>query len=242
MKLLQLLIDNKAHSARIEATAPTVENAVVIRMEGVISADYGLAARDLSAALTQAGGADVVLEMNSPGGDVFEGRAMAAAIAQYPGTVTARVIGLAASAMTCVSSACDTVEMFEGAMFMVHKASTIAWGNADDLTKTAALLNKVDGAIVADYVRKTGQAEAQISDWVAAETWFTAQEAVDNGFANAIITNTKGAPAATWNLSVYQNAPQDGVKPTPKNHQNMTDEHRERQQQRLRMLERLAVS
>lgn len=93
----------------------------------------------------------VLLRINSPGGDVFAARAMAQAIREYSGQVTARVDGYAASAASFITSVADRTEMAPGSMLMIHKAMTVGWGNADEHTATANLLNKVDGTIAATY-------------------------------------------------------------------------------------------
>lgn len=144
------------------------------------------------------------LRINSPGGSVFDGRAMYAALKSHPSKVIASIEGVAASAATSVAMAADEVQMVKGSMFMIHNAWTIAMGNANDLVETAALLEKIDGNLVADYTGKTGKSEQQVKDWMAAETWFNAQEAVDAGFADAVVD---GEPAqASYDLSAYGDA------------------------------------
>lgn len=169
-------------------------------------------------------GKTVHLRINSPGGDVFEARAMVAAIkdARRNGqTVIAHVDGLAASAASYIMLAADRVEIEAGAFVMIHNAWGFSIGNAEEHRATAAILEKVDGSLVADYVAKTGQSEEQIREWMAAETWFTSAEAVEHGFADAVHgeeTEEEGAEeepkeeeeidaSARWNLGVFKNAP-----------------------------------
>ena len=92
-------------------------------------------------------------------------------------------------------------------MVMIHQAQTLAAGNAEDLRASADLLEKVDNILVDSYVKATGQSREQIVEWMQAETWFSAQEAVDAGFADKI---AESAPKNmnSWNLSAYANAPQ----------------------------------
>jgi ATP-dependent Clp protease protease subunit len=92
---------------------------------------------------------------------------------------------------------------------MVHNSWTLAYGNKTELRDTANLLEKIDGTIIADYARKTGATTDQVVAWMDATTWFTAQEALDAKFVDAIDANTKQASSnqAHWNLSAYPNAP-----------------------------------
>jgi len=145
------------------------------------------------------------LRINSPGGSFFDGRAIHAALKIHPAKVVASIEGLAASAATFIAMAADSVEISSGSLFMVHNSWTVTAGNADDLLATAALLEKIDGTLVADYVAKTGATEEQVRAWMDAETWFTAEEALAAGFVDSVI-NTD-SPKAEWDLSCYEKAP-----------------------------------
>lgn len=185
------------------------------------------------------------LRVNSPGGSVFAARAMEQALRAHKGKVVVHIDGLAASAATFVSMAGDEIVMSRGAMFMIHKAWTGMWGNAEDLRKEADLLDKIDGTLAETYADKTGKDIAAITEWMAAETWFTAQEALEAGFATSIAEAE--AKALAWDLSAYDNAPkaerqtQPEPAPTPGPEPTASDEHRDRQQQRLRVLSLLAA-
>ncbi len=193
--------------------------------------------------------ATIHLRVNSPGGSVFAARAMEQALRGHKGKVIVHIDGLAASAATFIAMAGDEVVMAKGAMFMIHKAWTGMWGNSEDLRKEADLLDKIDGTLAETYADKTGKGQDEISAWMAAETWFTAQEALDAGFADSIAE--QDAKASAWNLSAYANAPklekQARTEPTPNPAPKQEPEeafasaaHRDRQQQRLRMLARVA--
>ena len=221
-KLLQLLRDNgkpegSAKAVRSQAT----EEGVAIYIYDVIDPYWGACATDLVAALTAAGGQPVELHINSPGGDAFEGRAMAAAIANYDGPVEACIDGVCASAATTVALAAKSVCMVEGSLFMIHNAWTLAYGDKADLRSTADLLEKVDGLIAGDYMRKTGCTLEQAQAWMNAETWFTPAEALAAGFIDEIepasqqgdmqedMTDPNAKSSARWNLSAYANAPKN---------------------------------
>lgn len=185
------------------------------------------------------------LRVNSPGGSVFAARAMEQALRAHKGKVVVHIDGLAASAATFVSMAGDEIVMSKGAMFMIHKAWTGMWGNAEDLRKEADLLDKIDGTLAETYADKTGKDIAAITEWMAAETWFTAQEALEAGFATSIAEAE--AKALAWDLSAYENAPkaerqtQPEPAPIPEPEPTASDGHRDRQQQRLRMLSLLTA-
>jgi ATP-dependent protease ClpP protease subunit len=169
----------------------------------------GVTPKQIADALAEMSG-DVSLRINSPGGDVFAGVAMAQMLREYSGTVTAHVDGYAASAASIVACAADECVMAQGSMMMIHKAWTIDMGNADVFRATADLLDKIDGQIAEGYAAKSGKDVAGFIDAMAAETWFTDQEAVDAGLADRVATSEKKSKAkAAWNLSAYENAPHD---------------------------------
>lgn len=178
--------------------------------------------------------ATINLRINSPGGSVFAARAMEQALRDHKGRVVVHIDGLAASAATFIAMAGDEIIMSKGALFMIHKAWTGLWANADGLRKEADLLDKIDGTLADTYAEKTGKDVAAISEWMAAETWFTAQEALDAGFATSIAD--ADAKAGAWNLSAYDNAPKMAPAPEPEPEAMASADHRDRQQQRLRVL------
>lgn len=185
-----------------------VQNAAeaTIYVYDVIDADWGVGAKDVIAAISEAKDAKVLnIRVNSPGGDVFEGRAIMEAIKRFDGKTIAHIDSLAASAATSIALAADEVVMSDGALFMIHNASGLVWGDKNAMRDTANLLEKVEGAIVEDYTSKTGKDATEIVDMMNAETWMTAQEALDNGFIDSIVKTGKAKNA--WNLSAFSNAP-----------------------------------
>ena len=208
-RLLNLL---KANAQAAPLRAETQGEAAHVYLYDVIDAWFGVSAQMMVDALKSASGKTVHLHINSPGGDVFESVAMATAIAAHDGDVIAHIDGVAASAATRVALAAKEVRIADSGLMMIHNSWTIAWGNSEEIRKTADLLDKVDTGIVADYARKTGASDQQIRDWMAAETWFNAQEALDNKFVDAIDSTTQAA-ANKWDLSAYQNAPKQPERP-----------------------------
>jgi ATP-dependent Clp protease protease subunit len=220
-KLLQLLGDN-ARAERVTSSirADAAGDVAAIYVYDVIDSYWGASAKGLVDALAAAGTKNVDLHVNSPGGDVFEARAMVSALRAHQAKghkVTAYIDGLAASAATYLALAGDEVHIADGGMFMVHNSWTLAWGNKTELRSTADLLDKIDGTISADYARKTGATVEQIAAWMDAETWFTATEAKAAGFVDSVIEPPKAADAkaARWNLAAYPNAPKPAEQPAP---------------------------
>ncbi len=241
-RLLQLVRDNAGRlpkNLRTEAD----EAGAIVYLYDVIDADFGVSAAQFNTMLADLAGRPVTLRINSPGGDVFDGRAMATAIRQH-GNVTAIIDGLAASAATYVALAAKEVRIAQGAFFMIHNAWTMAVGDKNDLVETAALLEKVDGALVADYAAKTGLPVEDIVAMMDAETWMSADEAVALNFVDAVIDTPAATAAARWNLAAYHRAPAAllaAAEPTPIPEQAddpaIDDDAIRRMHQRLRLYE-----
>lgn len=210
-KIMQLYRDNQEYK---RPPVNLVKNAseASLYIYDVISSDWGVSALNVIDAITQAGDAKTLhVYINSPGGDVFEGRAIMAALSRFDGKTIAHIDSLCASAATSIALACSEVEMSDGALFMIHNASGMAWGDKTAMRETADLLQKVELSIINDYTTKTGKPEQQITDWMQAETWFTAKEALDNGFIDRLAETKKAKN--TWNLSAYANAPPPETEP-----------------------------
>jgi ATP-dependent Clp protease protease subunit len=135
--------------------------------------------------------------------------------------------------------------MGAGTQYMIHNSQGMAMGDRNELRALADLMEKVDGGMLEAYMAKSGKPEAAIRGWMDAETWFTAEQAVDNGFADRVNTGGKKAKAsADWKLDAFANAPKPpAANPDPQPEPEpaptalfASDDHRERQQQRLRLL------
>jgi ATP-dependent protease ClpP protease subunit len=185
-------------------------------------------------------GGTLHLRINSPGGDVFAAQAIVAAIRDTGAKVIAHIDGFAASAATVVATAADEIEISDGALYMIHCAWSMAYGNASDMRESADLLDKVDGVIAAQYAKRSGKTPEDIKALMDAETWFTAQEAVDAGLVDRIAEDAPETKAQ-WDLSAYDKAPKPAAAATTKAApvKTITNDHRDRQQQRIRMLNRL---
>ncbi|MDT2771980.1 head maturation protease, ClpP-related [Enterococcus durans] len=129
---------------------------------------------------------DIVIKLNSPGGDVFEGIEIYNYLKDHPSNITVEVTGLAASAATFILAGADDVIMNVGTSLMIHEAATFAWGNKQDIQKTLNALETIDDSILSIYAERTGQTTDQLREWMNEEKWFTADEAVEYGFANSV--------------------------------------------------------
>jgi ATP-dependent Clp protease, protease subunit len=210
MNLKALIQANlKNPQRKFQALTNKANDEATIYVYDVIDAYWGVSAKTFAQELAKIDAKTIHLRINSPGGDVFEARAIAVALREHKSKVIAHVDGYAASAASYIALAADEVEIADGAMFMIHKAWTIAFGNSDDLTEMAGLLDKIDADLVRDYVANTGNTEDQVKEWMAAETWFTADEAVENGFADrkSAEFSADATARAGWDVSAYKNAP-----------------------------------
>ena len=144
--------------------------------------------------INQANGQPINLTISSGGGSVTEGMGIADLVANYPEETTATGIGLVASIATVVLLAADNVKMTENAFMMIHRPWSYTMGNADELEATAELLDKMEAKLLDIYTasvikRKGDQKNLKeiITNMMAAETWLTAQEALEFGFIDEIV-------------------------------------------------------
>lgn len=212
-KLLKLLNDNAAKPKTFEVKNADGEEATVYLYDA-IGSWWGVPAEQFVKDLNAITAPTIHLRINSPGGDVFEGRAIEAAIKAHKSKVVAHIDGLAASAATYVAIAADEVEISAGGFFMIHNAWMLTMGNATELRDAADLLEKIDATIAADYVAKTGKMADEVRAWMDAETWFSADEALANGFVDRI-AEAAAKTGNGWNLSAYANAPKSLTQSAP---------------------------
>lgn len=157
----------------------------------VIGADWygdGVTASRIAAALRSIGGADVTVNINSPGGDMFEGLAIYNLLREYEGKVTVKVLGLAASAASIIAMAGDEVQIGRGAFLMIHNCWVYAMGNRHDLQQIAADMVPFDKAMNDIYSARTGLDAATIDAMMDAETYIGGSDAVEKGFADRLLS------------------------------------------------------
>ncbi len=134
---------------------------------------------------------DITVRINSPGGNLFEGVAVFNMLKRHPAQVHTQVDGLAASAASLIAMAGDMITMGQGAMMMVHDPHTLAVGNAEAMRETADMLDKVADSMASAYAERTGKSEEEARAIMRAETWMTASEAVEMGFADEVFGESR---------------------------------------------------
>lgn len=240
-KLMQLLVDNriagKATQSKVVAAADDASEAVIYLYDPIVgdrmTAEYFgcVCAQDLVPQIDEIKAKTIRLRINCPGGDVFAMQSIMNALRNQKAKIIAQIDGVAASAATGIAAVCDEVIMEKGSLFMIHNSQGMVYGDKNDMAEMQAIMSKVDDGMVSAYVEKTGATPEAIIAYMDAETWFTAEEAVTAGFANSVNEGKKASVKAEskWNLSAFANAPKE-----PES-QPISDEHRDRQKQRLRM-------
>lgn len=173
----------------------------------VISAWWGVSAEQVVEAIDSIEGDAFEMHINSPGGDVFEAKAIVAAMRASGKHVTTVVDGLAASSASWIATAGNRVLMAAGSFLMIHKSWTIELGNADDLRKTAGVLDQVDASIAAEYARRAKGGMEAVQEWMADDTWIAASDAVEYGLADEELDADGGSKASNWRLDTYNNVP-----------------------------------
>ena len=134
---------------------------------------------------------DIVIWLNSPGGDCIAASRIYAMLMDYKGNVTVKIDGIAASAASVIAMAGTKVLMAPTALMMIHNPLTVAIGDSEEMQKAIDMLSEVKESIINAYEIKTGQSRVQISNLMDAETWLNANKAIELGFADAILEDEK---------------------------------------------------
>jgi ATP-dependent protease ClpP protease subunit len=168
----------------------TSDDPATIQIFDVIGEDFwtggGFTAKRMSGALRSIGNNPVTVQVNSPGGDMFEGIAIYNLLRAHKAKVTVEVLGWAASAASILAMAGDEIRMGLGTFMMVHNAWGVVVGNRHDMREASTLFEGFDGAIVDIYEARTGRARKDIEKMMDAETFMGPTEAVEKGFADAV--------------------------------------------------------
>ena len=157
----------------------------------VIGKDYwdeGVTAKRISGALRSLNGADVTVNINSPGGDMFEGLAIYNLLREYQGKVTVKVLGIAASAASIIAMAGDDIQIGRGAFLMIHNCWVIAVGNRHDFAELAVSLEPFDKAMADIYAARSGLEMATVQKLMDAESYIGGSDAVEKGLADSLLS------------------------------------------------------
>lgn len=147
------------------------------------------------------------VRINSEGGDVFDGKAIYSLLAEHPAEVTVYIDGLAASAASYIAMAGNEIVIAEGAFVMIHEARGGMWGTAGEHRRLADTIETVNASLAQTYVDRTGNTAAQVAAWMAEETWFTAAEALQHGFADRVAANQQKVAAQVTRPTAYRHLP-----------------------------------
>ncbi|QHA85548.1 head maturation protease, ClpP-related [Serratia rhizosphaerae] len=158
----------------------------------VIGQDYwgeGVSVKRIAGALRSMNGADVTVNINSPGGDMFEGLAIYNLLREYQGKVTVKVLGLAASAASIIAMAGDEIQIGRGAFLMIHNCWVVALGNRHDFASMAEYLEPFDNAMADIYAARSGLDSDTIKQMMDGETYIGGSDAIEKGLADSLLSS-----------------------------------------------------
>lgn len=190
---------------KIEASANDQAEILVYDVIGWPYNDAG----DLVRYVNSLGDKDILVRLNTPGGDVFDGMAIFNSLANHKGKVTMRIEALAASMGSVLAMAGKEIQAYSNTMMMIHDPWTYMAGNQYELREMADLLEKISGNMLDVYAGRSKVGKREMKEIMKAETWYTAKEAKEKGFINTILETGKAAKAQ-FDLTMYTNAP-DGI-------------------------------
>ena len=142
-----------------------------------------------------AGHGDIMIYINSPGGDCIAASQIYTMLLEYKGNVTVKIDGIAASAASVIAMAGTEVLMAPTSLLMLHNPLTVAIGDSEEMQKAIAMLDEVKESIISAYELKTGMSRLKISNLMDAETWMNSKKAIELGLADGILTRESGDPS-----------------------------------------------
>ena len=173
----------------------------VIGMWGITAAEFVRELREVEAER-------IVVRLNTPGGDVFDGIAIYTALSEHPAEIETRVDGVAASIGSVIMQAGDKRVVARPATTMIHDPWSIALGDAREMRKEAELLDQLGDTIAGVYADRAGGAVSEWRSRMLAETWYTGQETVDAGLADELASAASDDVENHFDLSIFHNTPQ----------------------------------
>lgn len=201
------------YAPEIQAADDKEKEAPTLNIYGAIGETYdgtGITARLVQSVLRQSKGADITVNINSPGGSYFDGVAIYNQLRAYEGNVQVRIIGMAASAASVIALAGDEVLIAETGFYMIHNTWTLAIGDRHAMQEMVLFQEKLDGVMRDLYAARTGKAYSDIEEMMDAETWLTGKEALEEGFAdglfNEVATRNDSQSRAVFALRQVENA------------------------------------
>jgi ATP-dependent Clp protease, protease subunit len=192
--------------AKRKTTTTKTETRAEIAIYEPIDTYDGMSAKRFREEVKAIGEVDVLdVRIHSPGGSIFEGLAIYNTLRTHAARKVVHIDGIAASMASIVAMAGDEIEIAENGFVMIHNPLNIAFGESEDLRKTADVMDLLKAQLVAIYARRTGRSEEDVSAWMDAETWMNAQDALQNGFADRSTPELQ--LAASFDLTRFDNPP-----------------------------------
>lgn len=173
---------------------------------------FGVLAEDVIAQIQDLDVDTLHVRINSPGGSVFEGVAIANLLKAHKAKVITYNDSLAASIATIIFLAGDERHVADNALFMMHKPSSIVWGTSDEMRQEAEVLDMIEGTLLTTYENSSYLDREELADMVAATTWFDAAECIEHGFADeefAASQMVATADRSSFDISAFENVPEN---------------------------------
>lgn len=192
-RLPDVIADLRARTATVETPAREAGYSITNQGDEAVVRIYdeiwwlGVNAQDLAADLDAITAPKIRVEINSPGGDVWDGIAIYNALRAHPAEVTTRVDGMAASIASVIAQAGDHRTMLGGSQMMIHNASGLTIGDANTHAEMVEILRQQDRVIAGIYAERSGSPADDFAVLMDAETWMTAAEAVERGLADEVV-------------------------------------------------------
>lgn len=147
----------------------------------------GMTAKIVNSVLRKSDGGDIKVNINSPGGDFFEGVTIYNMLREHEGAISVNVIGLAASAASIVAMAADDLKIAKSAFLMIHNSWGLVIGNQNDMREAAETFAVFDKSMANVYSDRSGKSLSEIASMMDADTWMDGETAVDDGFADGFL-------------------------------------------------------
>ena len=199
------------NTIQIQARGPGKAEILIFDTIGETIFGDGLTAKSFDEKLKNFDVSEILVRINSPGGNVWDGLAIYNTLKNHPARISVQVDGIAASIASVIAMAGDTIEMGTGSAMMVHSPHAFFSGTAEEMRDMAEVLDKVESGMLDAYTARTGLARGRILSLMAKETWFTAQEAIDAGFADGLVeTKSTHTAAASWQtvMACFKHTPE----------------------------------
>ncbi len=147
----------------------------------------GVTAKKIAAQLRAIGDRPVEVQINSPGGDMFEGLAIYNVLREHPQPITVKVMGMAASAASVIAMSADTLQIGAASCLMIHNCWVVAVGNRHDMHEVSEFLAPFDQAMADVYAQRSGRTSAECAKWMDDETYMSGSIAIERGFADTLL-------------------------------------------------------